>query len=130
MCERVAIDRLQRESESHDLGQAARATSAAPVYFKPMKIAMPPALCEKVIKLNLCEWLQLGSWVIMGCQYGINNKNEAKEPKIKYFKPIKYEKIKNLKSEKKILLYLNKYIERWIREYPEQWIWVHNRWKN
>ena len=49
--------------------------------------------------------------------------------KIKYFKPIKYEKIKNLKSEKKILLYLNKYIERWIREYPEQWIWVHNRWK-
>ena len=50
--------------------------------------------------------------------------------KIKYFKPIKYEKIKNLKSEKKILLYLNKYIERWIRDYPEQWIWVHNRWKN
>jgi len=50
--------------------------------------------------------------------------------KIKYFKPIKYEKIKKLKSEKKILLYLNKYIERWIREYPEQWIWVHNRWKN
>lgn len=50
--------------------------------------------------------------------------------KIKYFKPILYEKIRKLKTEKKITIHLNKYIEEWIKEYPEQWIWIHNRWKN
>ena len=49
--------------------------------------------------------------------------------KIKYFKPLTYEKIKKLGTEKKILLFLNKYVEDWIKKYPEQWIWIHNRWK-
>ena len=64
---------------------------------------MPPALCKKVVQLNLCEWLQLGSWVIMGTRYGINDKNEAKiiDEISNQICDMKYNRYKDYKSDAK-----------------------------
>ena len=53
-------------------------------------------------------------------------RNEKYNYKIKFFKPLKFDKSETVKN---ITQKLNNWLEKMIKKNPSQWIWSHNRWK-